>query len=552
MATELQMPDALLAKLYARRDDLGLELRRDLGLYLKLPVHFKDPQLAAELEEKGLNKAFPAMWEPDLTDGPTSSRFCVDAVDGKPARWDTKARQFTDTDGQAISADRMDRREYRQASTWAVLQNTLEQVEDQFGMGRRVEWAFDGPLQVSFPAGIQGNAYYLSSGRLDFYSYPAGDTIMHSCLSSDIVNHELGHAILDGTRPRFMGTEQHEIDAFHESFGDILALLIALRDNSFRKRIGELTEGDLTDNLASDMARQFGRSTRTQPHLRSAVSTLTMANMAGQNYHDASQILTAAVFSYLVRLAARHRKESGDSVAESLWRALRRVQATFLQAVDLLPPIAPTFADLGTAMVRMTMIYDPQDEDGYAAMLREGFDARGITLPPDNPPQLELTLPGVGAMSLASGAARWKPDRDAATVQADRAKAAEAARAWLEQNRTALQIPAGVTLEVDPPAAADLRRPDAVPLARRIAIPYRWNESVTISGITQILPCGATLVIDACGRPLSWLRKPGSETPAGSARLAGLTAQKPRSAPVAGFCCAPGIDDGPGREGGRS
>lgn len=533
----LFLPDALLGKLHARRQALGLDLSRELGLYLEIPVYFKDPALAADLDRHGLNDRFAAAWEPGLGDGPISSRFQVQPVDGNSARWNGKLRCFVNAQGRKISKDDIDSSQYRQVSTWALLQNTLEHVQGAFGMGRRIDWNFDGPLQIRFETADQGNAWYRSDQRaLVFTSYLAGGAAVHTCLSSDIVNHELGHAILDAVRPQYLdpGMAFLEPKAFHESFGDILALLIALRDNSFRNRVGDLTEGDLTDDLVADIARQFGQTVYQQPHLRSGVSPLTIAYLPGTNYHDASQILTAAVFGYLVRLAERHRDVSGRSVAEALWWALRRVQATFLQSVDLLPPILPAFADLGAAMLSVTAIYDPTDAKGYGKILHEEFRQRGITLPPDDKPRLALTPPDLETLCCAAS-----PDSD------ERAAATDAARNWLDQNRAALEIPAGVALTADPPAVADLRRHDSVPLARRIAIPYRWQEKHAVNGITRTWPCGATLVLDTYGRVLFWARKPGSETTGGQARLKAMDAQERLTLDGTALCCGPGIDNGP-------
>lgn len=542
MPDTLFLTDALLAKLHVRRGALGLDLSRELGLYLEIPVYFKDPVLAADLDRHGLNDRFEAAWEPGLADGPVSSRFYVQPVDGSSARWDAAQRCFLNAQGTRITQDDIASSQYRQVATWAVLQNTLEHVQDAFGIGRRIDWNFDGPLHVTFESALDGNAWYKPAERaLVFASYPANGVTVHTCLGSDIVNHELGHAILDAVRPRYLASDLALLEplAFHESFGDILALLFAIRDNSFRKFVGALTEGDLTDNLVSDIARQFGQTAAArQPHLRSGVSTLTMADMPGKRFHDASQILTAAVFGYLVRLAALHRDTSGNSVAEALWRALRRVQATFLQSVDLLPPILPAFADLGAAMLRMTTIYDPTDAKGYGQILREEFQKRGIILPPDEVPKLSLTPPDLETLCRA-----------ASPEPGERAAATEVARAWLDRNRDALEIPAGVALTVDPPAVADLHRHDSVPLARRIAIPYHWQEKVGTSGIFRSWPCGGTLVLDIYGRVLFWARKPGSETAAGQTRLRTLSAQPQFALDGNALCCGPGIDDGLGQAG---
>ena len=45
-----------------------------------------------------------------------------------------------------------------------------------------------------------------------------------TCLSHDIISHELGHAILDNVRPLYLYGYDLDGGAFHESFSDLLAM----------------------------------------------------------------------------------------------------------------------------------------------------------------------------------------------------------------------------------------------------------------------------------------------------------------------------------------
>lgn len=520
-----RLSNEVRAELHSLRGIMGRELAQDLGLDLKFPVHFKDPLVGEEMDGAGIDRDFCTPWEPGLRDGPTSARFEVQPVNGRTARWDARAGRF-DVSADEAGTVVIDTPEYRQVRTWAVLQNTLDHVEGSFGMGRRVDWAFQGNrLRVHSEFKNGQNAYYNRARRqLEFYYYndDAGKRL-HTCLSTDIVNHELGHAILDGVRPLFLEHGVAEHLAFHESIGDVLALLLALRNNDFRNAVGRLTEGDqLAGDLASGVARQFGRTVSNKPHLRSGVSKLTMTDLPNLNHHDASQILTAAVFGFLIELAARHRTREGQvSVAEALWWALRRVQTTFLQALDLLPPVDPRFADLGTAMMRVTLIADPAESSGYAAILRDCFARRGITLGSAGQVRLRLT--------------RADPD--------EIARSRGAAYRWLDDNRAVLGIPPQADLTLTGPFTADKRRPNGEALPLQISIPYTWSEDHEVNGICLPVPCGATLVVDMRGNALSWAQKPGSGTEAGAIRMAAL-AQEMALAPNGGaaLCCAPVIE----------
>lgn len=496
-------PNNVLQTLHGLRGKLGRAKAGELGLDLNIVVHFKDPTVAEEQPGIGLDSDFTVPWEPGLDDGPTSARFRVLPADGKMAQWDGNAHCFRDSAGKPIDGSETDTPEYRQVRTWAVLQNTLDYVEGPFGMGRRLDWNFAGNrLLVDTAFGSDKNAFYSRADKqLQFHRYQddAGATV-HTCLSTDIVNHELAHAILDGVRPLFLTSGIKEHEAFHESVGDVIALLLALRNNRFRKMVADRTEGDLTDGLASGMARQFGLTVSNKPHLRSAVSGLTMADLPQQNSHDASQILTGAVFGYLVALAAGYRARRDVTIYEALWYAVRRVQTTFLQALDLLPPLDPRFADLGQAMAQATLIADPLDPKGYAALLHQCFAERGIELPSDEAIRLRLTPADPDEIARSRGAAYR----------------------WLDDNRKALNIPADADLTLAGPFVADKRGPDGRALPVQISIPYTWMSERNSNGIVLQVPCGATLVIDTRGNVLCWARKPGAESEAGATRIQAL------------------------------
>lgn len=52
---------------------------------------------------------------------------------------------------------------------------------------------------------------------------------MWTCLSHDVVSHELGHAILDNIRPLLLFGIDPDTGALHESFDELLAMLSALQ-----------------------------------------------------------------------------------------------------------------------------------------------------------------------------------------------------------------------------------------------------------------------------------------------------------------------------------
>ena len=115
------------------------------------------------------------------------------------------------------------------------------------------------PLSVTLVAGEDLNANYTRRFGLRFYRKDVGNTRIFSGESPDIVRHELGHALLDALRPELFEAASAEADAFHEAFGDMAAMLAALRRPSYRQRVLTETQGRLTANSRlSRLAEQLG------------------------------------------------------------------------------------------------------------------------------------------------------------------------------------------------------------------------------------------------------------------------------------------------------
>jgi hypothetical protein len=128
---------------------------------------------------------------------------------------------------------------------------------------------------------------------------------IYTCLSTDIVNHEFGHAMLDGIRPHYMESVLPETGAFHEFIGDFSAILITLRNNEFRKWLADKTDGNLAEaKVLSSIAQQFGEAVFDKLYLRTAQNKLKMSDItADDGPHTISQVLTGAMFDILMRIA---------------------------------------------------------------------------------------------------------------------------------------------------------------------------------------------------------------------------------------------------------
>ena len=103
--------------------------------------------------------------------------------------------------------------------------------------------AIKGPaLPVILDEGVDLNAYYDRSA-LNFFHAAVGGRMVYSGESPDVVCHEFGHAVLDAIRPQLWDVSALEPPAFHESLGDMSAILTALQLPSVRAGVLQETHG---------------------------------------------------------------------------------------------------------------------------------------------------------------------------------------------------------------------------------------------------------------------------------------------------------------------
>jgi hypothetical protein len=99
-----------------------------------------------------------------------------------------------------------------------------------------ISWEVGSTLPVDLDFGIDLNAFYDREGLKFFHGSAAGRTVF-SGESPDVACHELGHALLDSFKPQLFDAASIEVAAFHESFGDMSAILSALQLASVREGV---------------------------------------------------------------------------------------------------------------------------------------------------------------------------------------------------------------------------------------------------------------------------------------------------------------------------
>ena len=551
--------------LYEAARALSSGSERELGVQIPFDMYAQDPSLLETDPDLVFLEAY-VRWEPGLTDGPTSARFAVVDYNGdtgtlipgatwepktecflRPRRADEKVGRSAADRAKDVERRRLDRKntdslQFHQVNVWAVLQRTLEFFEAPTALGRPLPFGFEGNRLIVVPhAGYGRNAFYdRTSKSLQFYFFDNddGDRI-YTCLSADIINHEFAHAVLDGVRPYLMNSTLPETAAFHEFFGDITAILVALRHNAFRRRLAESSGGDLSAaRHLSNIAEQFGKEITGKEYLRSATSTLTMSDIEPTDGpHKRSEVLTAAMFAILVALARGYRgrvekrrrpkmrtiesdpdltkkeraeklsKEKASIAREAFWQAIQRMQSVVMQALDLLPPIDVTFEDFAMAVLRADELANPIDPHGQRPLMRKAFVSKGILSKAQAERQAEL------------GDLFERLDVDIFHPVGRITRSRSAAYEFLNDNRDKLFIPFDQDITV-----VDLYEANKSLAGRRLprqfVLCYLWREQVEITGRrfgkydgkrTSLL-CGGTLVLDEQGSVVEWSRKAGTQT----------------------------------------
>ncbi len=129
---------------------------------------------------------------------------------------------------------------------------------------REGRWVPGAVLPAVPVAGDDLNAYYDRRALRFFRDVdPASGRIVHSGDSADVATHEQGHAVLDGVRPDLWDAPHFEVAAFHEAFGDLASIFVALAEPPLASAVVEETGEDPSrSNLVSRLAEELGGAVR--------------------------------------------------------------------------------------------------------------------------------------------------------------------------------------------------------------------------------------------------------------------------------------------------
>ena len=262
-----------------------------------------------------------------------------------------------------------------------------------------------------FPHAFRGsNAFYHPTLRAVLFGYfrasqdAPGENLpgqlIFTCLSHDIIAHEVTHALVDRLRPYFNVATNPHVRAFHEGFADIVAIFQRLsfpRSGATRPagRRGDLRQSQ----LLSEIAAQFGQGLGSGKALRNALDDAKKPKIQDvHEEHALGAVLVAAIFdgfytTFERRTADLIRIATGgtgvlpqgalhpDLVARLTNECVRTAQSVLtmcIRAFDYLPPADVTFGAFLRALVTADWELNPLDEFGLRAAIIEACRRRGI------------------------------------------------------------------------------------------------------------------------------------------------------------------------------
>jgi hypothetical protein len=296
--------------------------------------------------------------------------------------------------------------QFHQQMVYAVTMRTLEQFDR--ALGRVVYFRGRRRLRLVPHAFRGSNAFYHPRMRAVLFGYfraskeAPGDNlpgqIIFTCLSHDIVAHEVTHAIVDRLRPSFNVATNPHVRAFHEGFADIVAVFQRLSFRDLVQRALQEARGDLRQSRSlSDIAAQFGQGLGSGKALRTALESNTKIQDVREE-HALGAVLVAAIFegfytTYERRTADLMRIATGgtgvlpqgalhpDLVGRLTGECVRTAQSVLtmcIRAFDYLPPADVTFGAFLRALVTADWELNPLDEVGLRAAIIEACRRRGI------------------------------------------------------------------------------------------------------------------------------------------------------------------------------
>ena len=401
--------------------------------YRKLRGYAFDPSVSLQIDTAGINSlTYKVSWE-TLDPGPIGEY--IEVIDFDPTiKKYYKAVDLNDI--YILAQDGLNPSEsdpqFHQQMVYAVAMTTIKNFEK--ALGRKVLWArrrliddsksdeYVQRLRIYPHALREGNAYYSPQKKALLFGYfsstPADvviqmpDSLVFTCLSHDIIAHEVTHAILDGMHYYYNEPTNPDVLAFHEAFADIVALFQHFTFPDVLKHQIAQTKGDLSSqNLLGQLAQQFGSAIGNYGSLRDAIGEIDPVTKKWkpivpnpEDYrnimepHDRGSILVAAVFEAFLNIYKRRvadllriatngtgilpqgelHPDLVNRLANEAAKAASHVLSMCIRALDYVPPVDITYGDYLRAIITADIDLVADDSRDYRLAFIEAFRRRGI------------------------------------------------------------------------------------------------------------------------------------------------------------------------------
>jgi hypothetical protein len=243
--------------------------------------------------------------------GPADDRmYVIDAInkeqyrfDGPPFLGSSNPPVSPGADGHFDHLD-INSRQFSVATMYATVRRVLDIWEDYFG--RRIEWHFRVNFEkLELIPLVNWNNAQSGYGFLEFgygnKPLPARgiDVTRPYCQNFDVLAHEVGHSIIfaEVGIPGSNTTNTTQYGGFHESAGDLVAMISSLHFNKVVDRLLENTKGNLFTINELERIGELSESRQIRELFNyEQMSTVT------EEPHDLSLPLTGAIFDIFVEV----------------------------------------------------------------------------------------------------------------------------------------------------------------------------------------------------------------------------------------------------------
>ncbi len=401
--------------------------------FRRLKGYAFDPSLSQQIDTADINSIiYKVIWE-NVEPGPKGEY--LEVVDYDPTI-EKFYEQVDLNNPNLLAQDGLTPSEsnplFHQQMVYAVSMLTIRNFEK--ALGRKILWAsrkvkdysvyeeYVQRLRIYPHALREANAYYSPQKKALLFGYFEANSankmflmpgsLVFTCLSHDIITHEITHAILDGIFPYYNEPTNPDVLAFHEAFADIIALFQHFTFPEVLKHQIAQTKGDLnSQNLLGKLAQQFGSAIGNYGSLRDAIgeyNTQTKqwkvkepnANDYEKEFepHKRGSILVAAVFEAFINIYKRRVADliristngSGilpegelhpdlvNRLAMEASKTSQHVLGMCIRALDYCPPVDITFGEYLRAIITSDFDLTPEDTQNYRLVFIEAFRRRGI------------------------------------------------------------------------------------------------------------------------------------------------------------------------------